>query len=88
MDPDLIKIVYAAVRERWEEDEAPFDGHFVHELLEDASIQVSRAQMDQLWAYMEDLGAIETGDHDDDGAPWIEYVDTEWSPPHTNVTRI
>ncbi|MBX2998068.1 MAG: hypothetical protein KF893_06110 [Caldilineaceae bacterium] len=88
MDAELIKIVYAAVRERWEEDETPFDGHFVHDLLDDAGIQVSRTQMDQPWSYLEDLGAIEIGDHDDDGAPFIESVDTEWSAPHTNVTRI
>lgn len=37
---------------------------------------------------LSEFGQRSTGDRDEDGAPWIEYVDTEWSPPHTNVTRI
>jgi hypothetical protein len=88
MDPELVKVVFAAVRDRWEEEESPFDGGEVHELLEEAGIEPSPVQMQMIWSYLEDLEAIETSGEGSNGAPFIEYVDTEWSPPHTNVTRI
>jgi hypothetical protein len=87
MDPELVKVVYAAVRECWEEEERPFDGGEVHRMLEDSGIDLSQVNIDLVWSYLEDLEAIETSAEGSNGAPFIEYVDTAWSAPHTNVTR-
>ncbi len=88
MDPELVKTVFAAVRDRWEESEEPFSGREVQEQLENVGLSLSDDTMERIWAYLADLDAIEIAEEEPGAAPTIENVDVDWSPPHTQVPRI